>query len=800
MKLALRHLAKSPGFTALVVLTLALGIGATVLTFSLVDALLLRPFPAVAPERLVALHEVSASGAFSAGVAISYSNFADWRRDNHTLAAAALYENAGYAVADGAASEHVSGANVTAGFFATFGIAPALGRGFTPLEESAAGPRVVVLSHDLWQRRYAADPAALGRTIRLDSEAYTIVGVMPPGFRYPGNAALWTPVHVTASADDRGTRSYDGVARLKPGVSVAQARADLNVVADRLAAAYPLTNALYGVQVEPFIASISAEFRRSVLTLFAAVGCLLLITCVNVASLLLARGAAREREIAVRLALGAGRARVVRQLLGESLLLGLAGGGLAVLIALWGVALLPRLLAPDAPYWLQFTLDGRVLAFSIAVTVVAALGFGLAPAWQLSRLSLNEVLKQSGRSGTVARTGLMRLLVGCELTLALVLLTGAGLLVKSFLRLHAVDPGFDPHSVLAFRLDLPAATYPGDAQQRDAAQQLVTRLQALPGVTSAALVSDLPLAHSNWGRGFTLAGRAPPAPGHIPHALNRVVSAGYFDAMRIPLKQGRGFDRRDTLASAPVAIVDETFVRRFFPGQDPVGQHVRYGGAQADNHNPWMEIVGVVGDVRHGDLQGSNPGPGLYVPLAQQAASYGAYYVLRTAGDPAALIDSARAAVAGLDAALAPEEMQPMTRLVRDASWRSRLLGGIFSAFAVLALGLAALGIYGVTAFATSHRTREFGVRLAVGAQPADILRLVLGGGLRLAFAALALGLVLAFGLTRFMAAQLYAVNPHDPLVFAGVALLLAATATLACLLPARRATRVDPVEALRTD
>ncbi|HET7535636.1 MAG TPA: ABC transporter permease, partial [Candidatus Didemnitutus sp.] len=398
LQFAFRQLLKQPGFTLVALATLALGIGATTLTFSMVNAVLLRPFPALEPERLISLNEVNSARGFSSGQTNSYANFVDWRRDNRTLASLALYQSAGYALTDGAVAEHVDAANVTAGFFETFGIRPMLGRSFSDVEETAAGPRVVVLSYAVWTRSFASDPNVLGRTLKLDGESYTVIGVMPQEFRFPDGAGVWTPLHLTATDALRGTRSYEGVARMKPGVSIEQARADLNVIADRLAKEFPGSNALYGVLVEPFVRHISVGYRSSVLILFGAVGCLLLITCVNVASLLLARGAAREREIAVRLALGSGRARIVRQLLWENLLLGLMGGAFGILVATWGISLLPRLLPIQMPYWMAFTIDRPVLAFSLAVSVLASLGFGLVPAWQLSRVDLNTALKKGGRS------------------------------------------------------------------------------------------------------------------------------------------------------------------------------------------------------------------------------------------------------------------------------------------------------------------------------------------------------------------------------------------------------------------
>ncbi len=800
LKFALRQLGKQPGFTAIALLTLALGIGATTVTFSLVRAVLLRPFPVTEPERLVSLNQTNTARNFSSDMAVCYADFADWRRDNHTFASAALYEDASYTLAgDSGPAEHLDGGVATAEFFTVLGVPPELGRGFLAEEESPAGPRVVVLSHDLWTRLYHSDPAALGRILRVNSEPHTIIGVMPPGFRLPDNAALWTPLRIALTNDLRGAHSYDGVARLKPGITPEQARLDLDVIATRLERDFPATNTNVRTVVRPFVTSMNADYGSIVLTLFGAVACLLLITCVNLAGLLLARGAAREREIAVRCALGAGRGRIVRQLLVESLVLGLAGGGLGLLLASWGTDFLSRLLVDDLPWWMHLTLDRPVLAFAFGVSVLASLAFGLAPAWQLSRLSLNNSLKLGGRAGSAARTRLLRLLVGTELALALVLLTGAGLLVQSFRHLQKVRPGFEAGGVLTFNLNLPASRYPDNSSQLAATQRIVERLEVLPGVTTAAMVTNLPLGGSNWNRAFTLGGRPIPPPGQSSAALNRVISPGYFRAMGMPLKLGRAFSTADTAISPHVAIIDETFVRQFFPNENPLGRRLHYGRSEGPDH-PWIEIVGVVGDVRHYDLRNARKGPGLYVPATQNPPGSDMFFVLRTAGDPAALAASARAAVAGLDRELAPAAVHPMTEIVRDAIWRDQLVGGIFTGFAGLALFLSALGVYGVTSFATNQRTREIGVRMALGAQRGDVLRLVVGGGLRLAGLALALGLAVALGLSQLLASQLYDISPRDPVVLGVVTLTLIAVTVLACWLPARRAAKVDPVVALRAE
>lgn len=794
---ALRSLARTPGFTFIALFTLALGLGATTVTFSLVDAVVLRPLPVAAPDRLVALSEFNTGQTSSTDDVIAYANFVDWRRDNRTLAGLALHAPLGFTVEGRDRAGHVEGAEVTAGFFELFGIAPEAGRTILAREESPGSAPVAVLSHAFWTRHFGAASDVVGRTIRLDGRPHTVVGIMPAGFRFPDNAELWTAVRAGTADAERGVRSYHGTARLRPEVSLEQAAADLNVIARRLAADHPATNANYGVRVEPFTRQVVGNFRRIALTLFGAVGCLLLITCVNLSSLQLARGAARQRDVVIRAALGASRLRLFRQVTLENLVLGLAGGAAGVLLAWWALALAPQLWPSALPYWLHLSIDPVVLLAAFSLAVLVPLIVGLAPAWQVARIDLQEVLRQGGRGGTPAATKLMRVLVGAELALAFVLLAATGLLLKSFQRLQAVPPGFNADHVLTFRLTLPGAGYPDAPRQIAAGGRLVDRLSTVPGVEAAALVSDLPLSGQKWGRFFTLAGRPLPPPGETPVALNRVVSAGYFRTMGIPLRRGREFTASDDSRSVPVAIVDEAFVRAHFPHQDPIGQRVRYSRTE---RYPWMEIVGVVGDVRHDDLQSDRLEPGLYVPSTQWPAEFGAYYVMRTAGDPAALRASVEAAVAEVDRGLALSEIRTMGEHLAGSLWRDRLVSRIVSGFAVMAVLLSLLGVYGVTAYAMSRRTREIGVRLALGARPADVLGLVLRGGLRLALLAVIAGTILSLLVTRPLAGLLYRVEPHDPLVLGVDAILLAGVVLAAVAVPAWRASRIAPVEALRSE
>jgi putative ABC transport system permease protein len=801
LRFALRQLAKSRGFTVTALLLLAIGIGATTVTFTLVNGVLLRPFPAVEPARLVALDEYNDSPDFGQAMAVSYVNFRDWRRDNRTLDHLSVYEEMGYTLSDSSTAEHVDAATASVGFFEAFGAAPELGRTFRDEEESLTGSRVVVLSHEMWTRRFHGDPAIIGQSVRLNGVPHTVVGVMAAGFRYPDNATLWTPLRAETNDDNRGAHSFDAVGRLRPGATLEQAQLDLTAIAANLAKAHPSTNLHAGVRVMSFVGRLTGDYSRMVLTLFTAVGGLLLITCVNLAGLLVARGKTREREIAVRAALGATRGRIVGQLLVENLLLGLIGGGLGLVFAFWGMDLLRRVVADNVPYWMQFNIDGSVLGFALAISVVASVAFGLVPTLQLSRLTLNDSLKDGGRLGSPARSGTMRILVGVQLAMALVLLVAAGLVVKSFLQLRSVRPGFETAGLLTFELELPPAAYQSDRSKIDADERLTAALQAVPGVESAALISNLPLGGSNWGRGFTIEGQPTPEPGRYPIALNRVVSAEYFRTMRIPIVRGRGFTGSDNLTAPRVAVVDETFVKQYLPHENPIGHRIHYGRT-VDADHPWLEIVGVAGDVRHYDLQNSVVRPGLYVPSAQNTTEYSTFFAVRAA--PGIYVEgltaSVRHAVGEVDRNLAIADVQTMAARVDQAIWSDRMVGEILAGFAVLALLLSALGVYGVTAFATSQRTREIGVRMALGAQPADVLRLMLSGGLKLTTISLGLGAAAALALTHLLASQLYNVDPRDPTIFAGVAVLLGAVTVLACLIPARRATKVDPVVALRAE
>lgn len=797
-RFAFRLLRKNPGFALVAILTLGLGLGATTLIFSLVNAVLVRPFPVHAPERLVVLSEYTIGRSYTPEEAVAYTNFVDWRRINQSLSAVALHRTIGYTLSDGGRAEHVDGAVVTAGFFELLGVTPEHGRTFRQEEESPEGPLSAVLSHALWSQRFGSSRDILGQSILLDGKPFTVVGVMPSGFRFPDNAAVWTAVRDAATETGRKVGAYHGLGRLKEDVTFEQAELDFDLVARRLSAEHPASFANYGIHVRSFKEQVIGNYRRIALTLFGAVACLLLITCVNLASLQLARAAGRRQESAVRAALGASRLVLLRQSLAESLVLGLVGGLLGLSLAYCGVRLLPHFLPAELPYWIRLSVDPLVLTVSLTVTVLSSIGFGLAPAWQSSRVDSQAALKQGGRSGSRASLRLMRGLVGAELALVFVLLAATGLFLKSFIRLQAVHPGFVSDRLLTFQLTLPAVSYPDGPRQIEVGERVLEKLKTIPGVESAALVSNLPFGGQNWGVGFTLSDRPEPPRGQNPICLNRVVSVDYFSTMGIPVRRGRSFTGADTVNGPRVAVIDETFAQQFFPDQNPIGKQVRYG--RATGRQPLMEIVGVVGNVRHTNLQNTNPGPGLYVPSTQWPAEYGMFFALRVNGEPEAFMGSAKAALVAVDRGLAASQIRPMRVRVASSLWRDLLIERIFGAFAGMAVLLSALGVYGVTAYATQQRTREIGIRMALGAQRTEVLRQVLGEALRLAGFGLLAGTGAALWVTQLIATQLYEVSPYDPLVFIGVVGLIVVVALAATFIPARRASCLDPSHALRTE
>jgi putative ABC transport system permease protein len=793
LKYGIRMLAKSPGFTAVAVLTLALGIGANTAIFSVVNAVLLRPLPYAEPNRLVFLAEKSPAGSRT-GIAIP--NFRDWRAQADSFEDMAGQRSNVFNVSGSERPARVNGRMVTWNFFPLLGVQPQLGRAFVETDDQPGAARTALISDFFWKQSLGADPHAVGRTVRLDGETYTIIGVLPPGFRYVRRDDVFIPLgHYLGPGSnylDRGNHfSWYAVARLKQGVSVEQARAEMDALAARLEREYPSTNSGNGAIVLPLQDVMTEDSRAILWVLLGAVGCVLLIVCANLTSLLLERASGRQREIAIRAALGASPVRLVRQLLTESLLLSVLGGALGVLLAVWVVDLLVSYQPLNLRRLEEARIDPPVLLFSLALTMLTGVIFGLAPALSAMKARLQETLRQGGRGLTGPRQRLGRLLVAAEMALALVLLCGAGLMVRTMIELTRIDPGFHSEKLLALYFNL--AEYD---RERGMAfhREVVERVEAVPGVRAAALTNSLPIDGSNWGSIFIVGDQPVPPRAELASAAFTTISPSYFRTLDIRLLKGRWFDERDRENAPWVTVVNETFARRFWPNQDPIGKRVKQGWPE--NPTPWREVIGVVADIKLEGVAAETPMQA-YLPLAQEPWRSLAL-VVRTSGDPEPMVVAVEAALHEIDKDLPVSNARTMDQVMSEEIGRQRLSMIVLGLFAATALVLAALGIYGLLSYAVTQRTQEIGVRLVVGAAPADILRLVVGQGIRVVAIGAGLGLAGALALTRLMAALLFGVSPSDPATFSVVALLLTGVALVACYLPARRAMRVDPMVALR--
>ena len=794
-----RMLMKKPGFTLVAVMTLALGIGANTAIFSVVNAVLLRPLPYPEPERLVMAYLANPAQGQNRS-SLGMADFLAVRERNQSFEKVTAFSFGSFTLTGGERPEQISGAWVSADFFATLRVAPARGRAYQIEDERPENPRVIVISHDFWQRRLAADAQVIGKTINLNSTPYTVVGVMPESFRFAltPEAELW-PVRVIRPPRGRPPYFNRCVGRLKPGVTEQQAQADLSAIAAQVQKQFP-DSPYSAMTTRPLMTSVVGDVQQALLVILGAVAFVLLIAAANVANLQLARAASREREMAVRLALGANRWRVVRQLLTESLMLAVVGGAVGLFLAVWGIDLFRTLGPANLPRLQEVNLDGRVLGFTMLAALLSGIIFGLVPALQSSRADLNEALKEGGRAGTEShgRKRLRGLLVVAEVALTLVLLVGAGLLLKSFLRLQDVNPGFRPDHLLTAQISLPPARYNDDQKIIAFHQDLLNRTKNLPGVQAAGMSMSLPPNLLQISNPFGIEGRPLPHGQARPLAEEMTISSEYFTALGVPLLRGRFFTDADKAGAPQVMIINEAMARRYFPNEDPVGKRLQTG--DPNPNSPWETIVGVVGNVKYAGLEAEEM-PTMYVPYTTPgwvSWSRSMYLVVRTAGEPLGLASALRQQVRELDQDLPVVGLRAMEQVIHESVTEPRFRTSLLGLFAAVALLLAAIGIYGVISYAVTERTHEIGIRMALGAQTSNVLRLVIVQGMKLALVGVAIGLAASLALTRLMKSLLFDVSPTDPLTFAAIAVLLIAVALLACYLPARRATKVDPMIALR--
>lgn len=804
IRYGMRMLLKAPSVSIVATIALALGIGANTAIFSVVNAVLLRPLPFANSEELMNVWETDSTRGYQRG-SVSYPNFVDWREQNHVFEYMATYYSNDFIMTGRGESTRLRGGVVNADLFPLLRSVPVLGRTFLPDEDKPGEKgRVVLLSQGLFQKRFGSDPNVVGQPMVLDGKNFTIVGVMPQDFQFPiqnDPVELWTSVALDSEGEEpitaqRGAHYMNVIARLKSGVSREQAQAEMTAISARLEQQYPDANLHKSTKVESTLEGLVGDIRPALLILLGAVGCVLLIACANVANLLLARAMTRHKEMAIRSALGASRMRVVRQLLTESILLSLAGGVLGLILAVWWSDLLVALGKQNIPRALQVGLDWRVLGFTLVVSVLTGVVFGLVPALHSSKTELTESLKEGGRSsGEGARRNRIRgVLVVSELAIAVVLLVGAGLLIQSLWRLQQVSPGFDSENLLTFVVGVPEVKYPTDKQARFY-HDLVTRIESLPGVRSASSVIPLPLSGSMFRISFETDGR-PVAKGDQPAADFFAIDEGYFKTLGVAVLQGREFTERDGEKAPGVVIVNQAFAKQYFPGEDPIGKRIKPGISTSEADPVMREIVGVVADVRNRNLS-SELRPGYFVPVAQIPFNQ-MTLVVRTTNDPHTLITAVQNEVHAMDQELPVFNVKTMEDYISATVATPRFNTTLLVIFASVALILTIVGLYGVMSYSVAQRTNEIGVRMALGAQTGDVLRLIVAQGFKLVLLGLAIGLAGAFALTRVISSLLFGVTAKDPITFAAVAVLLAFVALLACYIPARRATRLDPLSALR--
>lgn len=797
VRYALRTLRKSPVFTVVAVLCLALGIATNTTLFSVFDAVLLRPFPFDDPERLVNLQEYDPKNGDENS--ISYLNYLDWRAQAHSFVDVGAYSGRSLAITEGEEPERLFGQIISANLFPMLGVRPQIGRLFRADEDRPGAPGVILLSDGVWKRRYAADSLVLGRVISVNNLPYPVVGVMPPKFKFPQQSELWIPMAPLLHADHRDWRSVAMIGRLRPGVSVAEASRDVGEISRRLNAQYALNaDNWVGMAEELRKDFMPDDVRLVIATMMGAVTFVLLIACANVANLMLTRAAARQREIAIRAAIGAGRGRIVRQLLTEAVLLALVAGVIALPLTWEGLRLLDLAMPPEdpIPYYIHWSLDVRTLLYTGGVSVLTGVLFGLAPALHVSRGQLHEALKEGGREGGggVRRNRLRSALVIAEVALSLVLLVGASLFVRTFFALQHADVGFDTSPILATRFYLPGQRYDSTVAKQHAVEDILTRVEALPGVASATVSNLIPFDGGGAGSGVVIEGRDVER-GKEPFLFWTGVSGHWFETLGVRLAAGRTFSEHELRDSASVAVLNRTMATRFWPNADPVGRRFRLAN---DSSHTWFTIIGVAPDIRtrqldsRGEIQPSAYVPYRFLPVRNHGL------MVRTKGPPAAIAGAVRAALRAADPAIPMFNVRTMNKVKKLSFWQYGIFSWMFAIFGAIALFLAAVGVYGVISYGVSQRTREIGVRIALGAQPRHVVALVVRQGMLLAFLGITLGLAGAFGITRVVSSLLIGVSPTDAASFLGVSAFLAGVALIASYVPARRATAVDPITALR--
>jgi putative ABC transport system permease protein len=797
-----RTLVKNPAFTVAAVLCLALGIGVNATIFSCVRALLLRPFPYKDPEALVAMGEANPKRGWRMN-SVSYPNFRSWQADNRTLANVGIYSGMSYNLASNGAADYVSGATVSWTMFRTLGIAPAIGRDFREDEDAVGAPKVIMLGDRVWRDRFEAKPSIVGQQIMVNGVPHTVIGVMPPGFEFPAVAGAWTTMNMHP-LNNRGNHSWQVMGRLKPGVTVEQARADIRRISTQLETEYPASNTGWSADVEALREQQTGQFKPVLMIMTASVAFVLLIACANVANLLLARSAARSKEMAVRVALGADSWRVIRQMLTESILVALVGATLGVAFAYAFLQWIKANILGGIPFWMQFSIDGQVLLFTIGVAMLTGILFGLVPALQSAKPNLNETLRDAGARGSSAGRSRQRLrssLVIGEVALSLVLLVGATLLIKSFVGMQSIKPGFDPSNLLTLRISMNGPAYDSNYKRYNYLNGVLERLNNQPGIASASITNNIPLGGSNNNSFITIENQEAQL-GSEPLLEIRWVSPRYLETLKVPLVAGRMFNQQewaDSGVTGRVAVINANMAQKYWKTpQQALGQRFRFGNI-SDTARRWVTVVGVAADIKHKalsidemDLQG-------YMPYRQGGWTSTAI-VVRTQGEPTLATNAVMSALKVGDPLMPAYRILSMDANIERSYWQQALYGKMFGVFAAIAVVLAAVGVYGVIAYAVSQRTQEIGVRVALGAQRGDVLRLIVGHGALLGGVGIAIGLVGALGVTRFLRTLLFGVSPFDPVSFVGVSVVLAGIALLASYVPARRAARVDPVEALRYD